>query len=108
VEQLLWEVEGIGLGRCAVALGATSDGNEAVLVVESEGAQWLQEALGVMQSATDTDLHVEVVRVDRGGIPRTSSGKPRRRHIWTHVRNHQFPGERVHRSSAALPAATGA
>ena len=83
VEQLLWEVEGIGLGRCAVALGATSDGNKALLVVESEDAGWLEDALGVVRSATDVDLPVDMVRVTRGGIPRTSSGKPRRRHIWS-------------------------
>jgi acyl-CoA synthetase (AMP-forming)/AMP-acid ligase II len=108
VEQLLWEVKGIGLGRCAVALGTTSDGNEALLVVESEGAQWLQGALGVIRSATDVDLHVEVVRVTRGGIPRTSSGKPRRRHMWTLFHNDEFPGEPVHRSSLAQPVPAGA
>jgi hypothetical protein len=41
--------------------------------------------------------------VTRGGIPRTSSGKPRRRLIWTQFRNDEFPGEPVHQSAPAEP-----
>lgn len=101
LEQLLSEVDGIGLGRCAVALGSTSDGNGALLAVESEDSLWLEEALGVLRSATETDLPVDVVRVTRGGIPRTSSGKPRRRHLWTQFRSDDLPGEPVRRHESA-------
>ncbi|MEA5455191.1 AMP-binding protein [Sinomonas sp. JGH33] len=93
VEQLLWEVEGIAAGHVAVALAATPDGNEAIVVVESDGGTWLGEATAVVRSATDAELALTVVRVNRGVIPRTSSGKPRRRALIRACRNGELAGE---------------
>lgn len=96
LEFRLSDVEGIGAGRCAVALGSEAAGNHAVLLVESTEQEWLEEALGVIRAGTDDDLYVSVLRVQKGTVPRTSSGKPRRRFIWQSFTEGAFLGHLIH------------
>lgn len=102
VEAALTAVPGIPVGRCAVALGVGEDSAHAVLLIEAVGADWLEPALAVLRAAADGTVKVSVVRVQRGGIPRTSSGKPRRRLIWRQFQDGELLGDLLH---GELPAA---
>jgi acyl-CoA synthetase (AMP-forming)/AMP-acid ligase II len=82
LESRLTDLEGIGAGRSTVALGTEAAGNHAVLLVESTTDEWLAPALAAIRTATDEELYVSVLCVPKGAIPRTSSGKPRRRFVW--------------------------
>ena len=96
LEAKLTALEGIKAGRCAVALGATGGRQHVVAVVQSSETSWLDPLLSVVRSATDEAITVTVVRSAKGGIPRTSSGKPRRSTIWRHFLEADLPGELVH------------
>ncbi|MFJ1702300.1 AMP-binding protein [Kitasatospora sp. NPDC088346] len=105
VEAGLTAVPGVPVGRCAVALGGSEQAHRAVLLVEAAGDQWLAPALGVLRSVLDGSVEVTVVRVQRGGIPRTSSGKPRRRLIWRQFQDGEVGGDVLHGELAtAAPA----
>jgi len=105
VEAALTTVPGIPVGRCAVAQGGGEGAHQAVVLVESANADWLDGALAVIRSVADASVEVTVLRVQRGGIPRTSSGKPRRRLIWSQAQEHALPGDVVHSTAAAREAA---
>ncbi|MEV1077628.1 AMP-binding protein [Streptomyces sp. NPDC050211] len=82
LEAALNALPGVPAGRCAVALGARGGQSGAVVVVEAAGDDWLEPVTAVLRTALDTSVSVTVVRARRGTIPRTSSGKPRRRLLW--------------------------
>jgi acyl-CoA synthetase (AMP-forming)/AMP-acid ligase II len=105
VETALTTVPGIRAGRCAVALGTWQGRNRAVVVVESSDTRWLDPAAGVLRAALDDSVALTVVRARRGAIPRTSSGKPRRRVVWRHACDDELPGEIVHDTFTTTPTA---
>jgi hypothetical protein len=83
-------------GRCAVALGTRDGRSEAVIVVEASDDGWLDAAIGVLRSALDASVRVTLVRSRRGTIPRTSSGKPRRRLLWHRAGDDTLTGDVLH------------
>lgn len=103
LETALTVIDGIPSGRCAVALGTTGEAHHLVAVVESGETGWLDGALAVARAATDDTVRVTVVRTARGGIPRTSSGKPRRRLLWRRFQDGEAIGEIVHGTAPAAP-----
>jgi acyl-CoA synthetase (AMP-forming)/AMP-acid ligase II len=82
VEVQLAAIEGIAAGRCAVVFGSADRVPSAVAIVESEQEGWRDDALALMRRVTDPSVRIRLLRARRGSIPRTSSGKPRRRVIW--------------------------
>jgi len=68
-------------GRVATLLGTVAGHPRAVLVLERPEPAWLAAAVAAAR-ATEATLAVEPVCVPVGSIPRTSSGKPRRRELW--------------------------
>lgn len=72
---------GMGAGRVAVTLGEDGGRPQAVVVVENVDAE-IRSTVRTVVGRSVPDLAVVVVGVERGGIPRTSSGKPRRRQLW--------------------------
>ncbi|WP_340379380.1 AMP-binding protein [Streptomyces sp. SS7] len=93
VEAALVSLPGVPPGRCAVALGTLDGRGGAVVVVEAPGEEWLEAVTGVLRSALDTTVEVTVVRARRGTIPRTSSGKPRRRLLWRQAAEGTLAGD---------------
>ncbi|MBL3668014.1 AMP-binding protein [Streptomyces sp. M2CJ-2] len=96
LEAALVSVPGVPPGRCAVALGARDGRPGAVIVVEAPGDGWLEAVTGTLRSALDTSVAVTVVRARRGTIPRTSSGKPRRRLLWRRAGEGTLAGDVLH------------
>ncbi|MFD7807462.1 AMP-binding protein [Streptomyces cellulosae] len=98
LEAALVSVPGVPPGRCAVALGDRDGRPGAVIVVEAPGDGWLEAVRGALRSALDTSVALTVVRARRGTIPRTSSGKPRRRLLWRLAGEGTLAGDVLHRT----------
>jgi acyl-CoA synthetase (AMP-forming)/AMP-acid ligase II len=71
--------------RSCVVLGASSVGiQQLVLIVESTSPpEWLDAARLVLNQAVSGKVPCRYVLAGRGAVPRTSSGKPRRRQAWS-------------------------
>src|SRR5829696_2437028 len=85
LEAELTEIPGVKQGRVAVVFGATEAGPVAAALVESDSADWADEVIAVLRAHTAETVTVTAYRGRRGSIPRTSSGKPRRRIVWTEI-----------------------
>lgn len=79
--ELMLARAGLNLSRVCVVLGEADGSPHAVAVLEGLGAHAAEVAEGVLAAACPgTRRHV--AQVPRGAIPRTSSGKSRRRQLW--------------------------
>jgi acyl-CoA synthetase (AMP-forming)/AMP-acid ligase II len=96
LEAALAGVPGIHAGRCLAALGTAGGADHAVVVIEAADSGWLDGALAVLRAATDDVVRVTIVRGARGSIPRTSSGKPRRRLVWQQHLDRRLSGDIVY------------
>jgi acyl-CoA synthetase (AMP-forming)/AMP-acid ligase II len=109
LEAQLAAVPGVPAGRCAVALGSSGGRGRAVAVVESAGDEWLPAVTTMLRTSLDASVAVTVLRARRGVIPRTSSGKPRRRLMWQQAGDGTLPGDVLYDTFASptpAPAAT--
>jgi acyl-CoA synthetase (AMP-forming)/AMP-acid ligase II len=98
LETTLTGIPGIPAGRCVVALGNSEEGDHAVVIVEAKENAWLESAVALLRSVVDDTVHVSIVKVKRGTIPRTSSGKPRRRLIWRQFQEQELAGDVIFES----------
>lgn len=80
LEARLATVPGVSAGRSAV-VGAP-DGSAIAAFVERPGGDWEAQAARLLRRIVGGDISVRVIACERGTIPRTSSGKPRRRILW--------------------------
>jgi acyl-CoA synthetase (AMP-forming)/AMP-acid ligase II len=70
-------------GRSAVVVPSRRAGAGVTVIVESAGAPGeLPDATGAALAAVFDGIEVDVVTARRGSVPRTTSGKPRRRACW--------------------------
>jgi acyl-CoA synthetase (AMP-forming)/AMP-acid ligase II len=80
----------------------------AVVVAEGrgwrEGADWAPEVRAIVQAALGEGVAVQVYAAPPGAVPRTSSGKPRRRQAWLLWAAGRLKG----RSADDMPERTGA
>jgi acyl-CoA synthetase (AMP-forming)/AMP-acid ligase II len=83
VDGLLHQVECLGPHN-AVSLLGLRDGQETILAVveQPEGDDWLGQAVANLR-ALSTDVRLQILTVPAGTIKRTTSGKPRRRSMWS-------------------------
>ncbi|WP_328316159.1 AMP-binding protein [Streptomyces sp. NBC_00388] len=96
VELMLGQA-GLNLSRVCVVLGEAGGRPHAVAVLEDLGAG-AAEVAGDVLAAACPGTRRHVAEVPRGAIPRTSSGKSRRRQLWQRLsQEHAFD---------AVPAAT--
>ncbi|WP_328914613.1 MULTISPECIES: AMP-binding protein [unclassified Streptomyces] len=109
LEAALAAVPGVPAGRCAVALGSWRGQGRAVAVVETQDDSWLPAATAMLRTVLDDSVAVTVLRTRRGVIPRTSSGKPRRRLMWQQAGDGTLPGDVLHDTfqDTAGPATAG-
>lgn len=95
--ELLLGRAGLDPNRTCVALGQDDARARAYAVLEELDAECAEIADRVL-STTCPGVEREVVRVPRGTIPRTTSGKSRRRELWFTLRNR--PDQRRERENA--------
>lgn len=84
LEQRLASTLGVPAERAALALGQVGTRVQAVLLLRAPepSPEAADRARSVARAALGGDAELLVRTVDAGGIPRTSSGKVRRRRIW--------------------------
>ncbi|GAA2573727.1 AMP-binding protein [Actinomadura fulvescens] len=96
LEAELARVDGISAGRCAVVFGSHHAVDVAAAVVESSGEGWLEDTVARLRAATSDSVAIAVFKGRRGTIPRTSSGKTRRRFLWNALRTGRSGAEPVY------------
>ncbi|NKY89380.1 AMP-binding protein [Nocardia veterana] len=106
IESRVARETGITKGKlAAVALsGAATPG--VVLFAETAPGQWITGARTIIRGQLGPAGTIGVVTGPRGFIRRTSSGKPRRRHMWQLYAEGRLPGATEHRLPDATAAAT--
>ncbi|HEX8363467.1 MAG TPA: AMP-binding protein, partial [Longimicrobium sp.] len=93
-EELEAALAGLGASsqRAAVLLGSHEGAPTAVLLTEEPDPAWRAAAVKLLRRQAD-GARVAFVAVPRGGIARTSSGKPRRRPLWDAFVAGRLPGK---------------
>jgi acyl-CoA synthetase (AMP-forming)/AMP-acid ligase II len=87
-----------GLERSKVAVvstHATGDGGVALFVEAAPDPQWIEPACEVLRGRLGPDFPIKVVTGSRGLIKKTTSGKPRRRHMWQLLQAGELPRAKV-------------
>jgi acyl-CoA synthetase (AMP-forming)/AMP-acid ligase II len=79
VEARLAAIPGVPAGRVVVVFGRFDGVDTVAAVVERERGAWVEAAARRLRSQTGRSARVLILEVPRYAIPRTSSGKPRRR-----------------------------
>jgi acyl-CoA synthetase (AMP-forming)/AMP-acid ligase II len=79
VEASLAAIPGVPAGRMVVVFGRFDGLDSVAAVVERERGAWVEPAARQLRSETGRSARILILEVPRYAIPRTSSGKPRRR-----------------------------
>jgi len=79
VEARLAAIPGVPAGRVVVVFGRFDGLDTVAAVVERERGAWVEPAARRLRSETGRSARILILEVPRYAIPRTSSGKPRRR-----------------------------
>jgi acyl-CoA synthetase (AMP-forming)/AMP-acid ligase II len=94
LESRLAAVPGVPRGRCVVVPGVAGGQEHSLLVlVEAHRGPWVEPAIVALRRAAGENTNVDVRCVPRGTIPRTSSGKPRRRALWRRLAAEAAPAD---------------
>ncbi|MET7767327.1 AMP-binding protein [Nocardia sp. NPDC005366] len=98
IESRVAQETGLTKGKLA-AVAITDAGSHGVaLFAEAGTGDWIAEARKVIRGELGPAQTVEIITGPRGIIRRTSSGKPRRRHMWQLYRDGGLDGAVVHRA----------
>jgi acyl-CoA synthetase (AMP-forming)/AMP-acid ligase II len=96
IESRVAQETGITKGKLA-AVAVTEAGSQGVaLFAESAPGDWIPEARSIIRGELGPTQTVAIVTGPRGTIRRTSSGKPRRRHMWQLFRDGVLDGAVAH------------
>lgn len=82
LEAVVAEVAGVSPGQCAVIPGVSRDRDEVAAIVEGDGGSWIDTLDAVLRQRLGTGVLVSIRPVPRHTIPKTTSGKLRRRELW--------------------------
>ncbi|WP_413803309.1 AMP-binding protein [Streptomyces iranensis] len=86
---------GIAREKCAVVGVEGTGGTSVTLFAEKAEGAWVEDATLVLRSALGDEVAITVVTGRSGLIRKTSSGKPRRRHMWEELRAGRLGDARV-------------
>jgi fatty-acyl-CoA synthase len=91
VEARLAAIPGVPAGRVVVVFGRLDGLDTVAAVVEHERGAWVEAAARRLRSETGRSARVLILEVPRYAIPRTSSGKPRRRLLGQELMEGRLP-----------------
>jgi len=100
LENRLATLPGIDLRRCVTFAGREARGDAVVALVEREPGAWVEPVLRTLAAEVGAAVRVYVLSAPRGAIRRTSSGKPRRRSMWSAFLSRDLGGKIVAESGA--------
>jgi acyl-CoA synthetase (AMP-forming)/AMP-acid ligase II len=105
LEVELGSLDGLDPARLVVLLGhVDGDHHAAVLVEDGNPEHWLRRLVTTVKAHSHADVACSVLTGERGTIQRTSSGKPRRRVMWSALLDGRLSGwTPVHGPLAAGP-----
>ncbi|WP_280382826.1 AMP-binding protein [Nocardia wallacei] len=107
IESRVARETGITKGKLA-AVALTDGGSQGVaLFAETAPGPWIAQARSIVRGALGPAQTATIVTGPRGFIRRTSSGKPRRRHMWQLFRDGALRGAEVHDDAGADPPSPG-
>ncbi|MFE3188353.1 AMP-binding protein [Nocardia sp. NPDC059240] len=102
IESRVAQETGLTKGKLA-AVGIVEAGVQGVaLFAETAPGDWMPEARSLIRGHLGPAHLVHIVTGPRGLIRRTSSGKPRRRHMWQLFRDGALAGAVLHEPADAL------
>ncbi|MEV0031337.1 AMP-binding protein [Nocardia sp. NPDC050793] len=108
VESRVARETGITKGKLA-AVALTELGSPGIaLFAEAPSGEWISQARRVIRGELGPAATITIVTGPRGIIRRTSSGKPRRRHLWQLFRDGGLAGAEVHEADGTTGSITGA
>ncbi|UGT45243.1 AMP-binding protein [Nocardia yamanashiensis] len=106
IESRVAQETGLTKGKLA-AVGISEAGVQGVaLFAETTPGDWIAEARKIIRGHLGPAQTVQIVTGPRGLIRRTSSGKPRRRHMWQLLRDGELTGAVVHETDKLVTEAT--
>ncbi len=91
LEAKLTALRGVPKGRTVVLPGLDRGEESVTVVTETEHGDWVDPAMQVLRSEVGDQARIRIATVPIGTIPRTSSGKPRRRLLWQSVVDGTLP-----------------
>jgi acyl-CoA synthetase (AMP-forming)/AMP-acid ligase II len=91
VEASLAAIPGVPAGRVVVVFGRFDGLDTVAAVVERERGAWVEAAARRLRSETGRSARILILEVPRHAIPRTSSGKPRRRLLGQELMEGRLP-----------------
>jgi acyl-CoA synthetase (AMP-forming)/AMP-acid ligase II len=91
VEASLATIPGVPAGRVVVVFGRLDGLDTVAAVVERQRGAWVEPAARRLRSETGRTARVLILEVPRHAIPRTSSGKPRRRLLGQELMEGRLP-----------------
>ncbi|MGV9847590.1 AMP-binding protein [Streptomyces sp. NPDC003442] len=94
---------GIAREKCAVVGVEGTGGTSVTLFAEQAEGAWVEDATLVLRGALGDEVAITVVTGRSGLIRKTSSGKPRRRHMWEELRAGRLKDARVLEKDAGVP-----
>ena len=95
VEAQVSAAEGVPKHKVVVLAGADGQRNTIAAIVEAKRGAWVEEVARILEAEAGGEATIRVVASPPRTIQRTSSGKPRRRIMWTELLNGHIPGEVV-------------
>ncbi|WP_228002264.1 AMP-binding protein [Nocardia australiensis] len=108
IESRVAQETGITKGKIAAVAISEAGSQGIALFVESKPGEWIPEARRIIRGELGPAQTVSIVTGPRGTIRRTSSGKPRRRHMWQLLRDGVLEGAVAHHADGTEPAASPA
>ncbi|AYF73828.1 aminopeptidase [Nocardia yunnanensis] len=96
IESRIAQETGLTKGKLA-AVGIAEAGVQGVaLFAETAPGDWMPQARAILRGLLGPAQLAHLVTGPRGLIRRTSSGKPRRRHMWQLLKDGELPGAVLH------------
>ncbi|MEU2254154.1 AMP-binding protein [Nocardia xishanensis] len=107
VESRVARETGITKGKLA-AVALTDLGSPGIaLFAEAPSGDWIAQARRVIRGELGPAAAITIVTGPRGTIRRTSSGKPRRRHLWRMFQDGALAAVEVHEADGTTGSRTG-